>query len=147
MCGRWLKDAGFSGLFTTVAAMMAPCSVKAYGEKRGSRCLPGTGRKLRPVDRLRLVAGEMEEKILGKCAMPASARRSMRTRTWPISFGISFSASRAGVTFSFAAFLTLTMPSARGPISQTSRPDRSDKNGPATGRKSRRKAVFAFMDL
>jgi hypothetical protein len=38
----------------------------------------------------------------------------------------------------------LTAPSARVEIRSTSRPDRSDKNGLATGRKNRRKAVFAF---
>ena len=41
----------------------------------------------------------------------------------------------------------LTAPSARVEIHSTSRPDLSDKNGLATGRKNRRKAVFAFVDL
>ena len=41
----------------------------------------------------------------------------------------------------------LTIPSVHVPIDSTSRPDRSDKNGLATGRKNRRKAVFAFVDL
>jgi len=41
----------------------------------------------------------------------------------------------------------LTTPSIRVEIHSTSRPDLSDKNGLATGRKNRRKAVFAFVDL
>jgi hypothetical protein len=43
--------------------------------------------------------------------------------------------------------LQLTAPAARAEIHSTSRPDLSDKNGLATGRKSRRKAVFAFVGL
>jgi hypothetical protein len=46
-----------------------------------------------------------------------------------------------------AALAPLTIPSIRVEICSTSRPDRSDKNGLATGRKNRRKAVFAFMEL
>jgi hypothetical protein len=45
------------------------------------------------------------------------------------------------------AVFPLTAPSAHVEIHSTSRPDRSDKNGLATGRKNRRKAVFAFVDL
>jgi hypothetical protein len=41
----------------------------------------------------------------------------------------------------------LTIRPARVEIHSTSRPDRSDKNGLATGRKSRRKAVFAFLGV
>ena len=41
--------------------------------------------------------------------------------------------------------MVLTVNSAHAPIHSTSRPDWSDKNGLATGRKSRRKAVFAFL--
>lgn len=41
----------------------------------------------------------------------------------------------------------LTTLSACVEIPSTSRPDLSDKNGLATGRKSRRKAVFAFVGL
>jgi len=41
--------------------------------------------------------------------------------------------------------MVLTVNSARAPIHSTSRPDWSDKNGLATGRKNRRKAVFAFV--
>ena len=50
-------------------------------------------------------------------------------------------------TSSLAAALPLTPSSSRVEIHATSRPDRSDKNGLATGRKSRRKAVFAFVEL
>ena len=50
-------------------------------------------------------------------------------------------------TSSQTAFSRLTAPSVRVEILSTSRPDLSDKNGLATGRKSRRKAVFAFVDL
>jgi hypothetical protein len=46
-----------------------------------------------------------------------------------------------------AAVLPLTVPSIRVEIHSTSRPDLSDKNGLATGRKNRRKAVFAFVGL
>ena len=46
-----------------------------------------------------------------------------------------------------AGVLPLTALPARVEICSTSRPDRSDKNGLATGRKSRRKAVFAFVGL
>jgi len=49
---------------------------------------------------------------------------------------------RESVTQSIA--MALTTPSARVEIHSTSRPDRSDKNGLATGRKNRRMAVFAF---
>ena len=45
------------------------------------------------------------------------------------------------------AVLPLTAPSTRVEIHSTSRPDLSDKNGLATGRKNRRKAVFAFVGL
>jgi hypothetical protein len=45
------------------------------------------------------------------------------------------------------AILPLTASSARAEIHSTSRPDLSDKNGLATGRKNRRKAVFAFSGL
>jgi hypothetical protein len=48
-------------------------------------------------------------------------------------------------TSSRAALSRLTVCSVRVEISSTSRPDWSDKNGLATGRKSRRKAVFAFV--
>lgn len=41
----------------------------------------------------------------------------------------------------------LTIPSSRVEIHSTSRPDLSDKNGLATGRKNRREAVFAFVGL
>jgi hypothetical protein len=41
----------------------------------------------------------------------------------------------------------LTITPDRGPMLPTSRPDRSDKNGLATGRKSRREAVFAFQGI
>jgi hypothetical protein len=43
--------------------------------------------------------------------------------------------------------LPLTFPSVHAEIHSTSRPDLSDKNGLATGRKNRRKAVFAFVGL
>ena len=46
-----------------------------------------------------------------------------------------------------AAVLPLTALSARVEMHSTSRPDLSDKNGLATGRKNRRKAVFAFVGL
>jgi hypothetical protein len=42
---------------------------------------------------------------------------------------------------------SLTILSARVEIHSTSRPDLSDKNGLATGRKNRREAVFAFVSL
>jgi hypothetical protein len=42
---------------------------------------------------------------------------------------------------------TLTDPSVCDGIFPTSRPDRSDKNGWATGRRNRRKAVFAYLGL
>ena len=48
---------------------------------------------------------------------------------------------------SHIAALLLTVASARAEIQSTSRPDLSDKNGLATGRKSRRKAVFAFLGV
>jgi len=48
---------------------------------------------------------------------------------------------------SHAATSPLTILSSRVEIHSTSRPDLSDKNGLATGRKSRRKAVFAFVRL
>jgi hypothetical protein len=41
----------------------------------------------------------------------------------------------------------LTTHSARVEIHSSSRPDWSDKNGLATGRKNRREAVFAFVGL
>jgi len=41
----------------------------------------------------------------------------------------------------------LTLASSRAQIHSTSRPDWSDKNGLAPGRKNRRKAVFAFVGL
>jgi hypothetical protein len=47
---------------------------------------------------------------------------------------------------SHAAVVRLTIPVADVEMHSTSRPDLSDKNGLATGRKSRRKAVFAFVD-
>jgi hypothetical protein len=43
-----------------------------------------------------------------------------------------------------AEWTALTNMPDRGQMLSTSRPDRSDKNGLATGRKSRRKAVFAL---
>jgi hypothetical protein len=43
--------------------------------------------------------------------------------------------------------LSLTAHSVRAEIHSTSRPDLSDKNGLATGRKNRREAVFAFVGL
>jgi len=46
-----------------------------------------------------------------------------------------------------AAISPLTTRSVRVEICSTSRPDLSDKNGQATGRKNRRKAVFAFVEL
>ena len=46
-----------------------------------------------------------------------------------------------------APVLPLTALRNRVEICSTSRPDRSDKNGLATGRKNRRKAVFAFRGL
>jgi len=50
-----------------VAAMMAPCSVKANGGNRGIAMLSsGTGRNLRPVQGLDLGAGEAEHEILWK---------------------------------------------------------------------------------
>jgi hypothetical protein len=45
------------------------------------------------------------------------------------------------------AISPLTIRSSRVEIHSTSRPDLSDKNGLATGRKNRRKAVFAFVGL
>jgi hypothetical protein len=48
---------------------------------------------------------------------------------------------------SHAPVLPLTAQSVRAEIHSTSRPDLSDKNGLATGRKNRRKAVFAFVGL
>jgi hypothetical protein len=44
-----------------------------------------------------------------------------------------------------ACVTVLTSTSSRAQIDSTSRPDWSDKNGLAPGRKSRRKAVFAFV--
>jgi hypothetical protein len=44
-------------------------------------------------------------------------------------------------------FSRLTTRSARAEIASKSRPDWSDKNGLATGRKNRREAVFAFVGL
>jgi hypothetical protein len=46
-----------------------------------------------------------------------------------------------------AEWTALTTTPDRGQMLSTSRPDRSDKNGLATGRKSRRKAVFAFQGI
>jgi hypothetical protein len=46
-----------------------------------------------------------------------------------------------------AALSRLTARSVRVEIRSTSRPDWSDKNGLATGRKNRREAVFAFVGL
>jgi hypothetical protein len=46
-----------------------------------------------------------------------------------------------------AVVFPLTALSARVEMHSTSRPDLSDKNGLATGRKNRRKAVFAFVGL
>jgi hypothetical protein len=43
--------------------------------------------------------------------------------------------------------LPLTAPSVRAEIHSTSRPDLSDKNGLATGRKNRCKAVFAYLGV
>ncbi len=45
------------------------------------------------------------------------------------------------------AIAPLTAEPVRAEISSTSRPDLSDKNGLATGRKNRCKAVFAFLGL
>ena len=45
------------------------------------------------------------------------------------------------------AIAQLTASSARVEICSTSRPDLSDKNGLATGRKNRREAVFACLAL
>ncbi len=50
-------------------------------------------------------------------------------------------------TSSRPAITPLTIPSVHVEIHSTSRPDRSDKNGLAAGRKNRRKAVFAYVGL
>ena len=47
--------------------------------------------------------------------------------------------------FPWSAISSLTSASAHVEIHSTSRPDWSDKNGLATGRKNRREAVFAFL--
>jgi hypothetical protein len=44
-----------------------------------------------------------------------------------------------------ARIRVLTITSSRAQIHSTSRPDWSDKNGLAPGRKNRREAVFAFV--